>query len=91
MGGKMSKPRIEIRYIEGGDMDLEDWGDLTVVVNGHRMDCIACDFDNGNDARLHMGLRRIVEAVYERGRNDGVEESRQRVKEWLDWVTGEVK
>jgi hypothetical protein len=38
-----------------------------------------------------MGLRRIVEAVYERGRNDGVEESRQRVKEWLDWVTGEVK
>jgi hypothetical protein len=89
MGGKMTKPRIEIRYIEGGDMDPEDRGELAVFVDGRKMDGILCDFDTGNDARIHMGLRRIVEAVYERGRMDGVEESCNRAKEWLNWVKDE--
>jgi hypothetical protein len=84
----MNKPRIEIRYIEGGDMDPEDWGELAVFIDDRRMNGILCDFDTGNDPRIHLGLERIVEAVYERGRMNGIEESRKRVSEWLDWVRG---
>jgi len=85
----MTKPRIEIRYIEGGDMDPEDWGNLTVTVNGHRMDCILCDFDTGNDARIHMGLQRIVEAVYERGRNDGIDYCTEELRKLLRFAKGD--
>jgi hypothetical protein len=83
-----NKPNITIRYIDGCDQDPPDMGHLVVEVNGVLSDSILTDFDTGNDARIHMGLRRIVERVYAMGREAGIIESKKRITDLLDWAKG---
>ena len=80
------KPNIQIRFIDGCDEDPPDMGHLVVEIDGVIVDSIVTDFDTGNCARIHMGLRDIVEKTYAMGRKAGTRESKKRISDLLDWA-----
>ena len=82
----MSKPNIEIRYIDGCDMDEPDHGYIMICINNERVEEIYTDFTTGNTARLHIGLRNAVEQAYERGIKDGVQRSKSRINDLIEWA-----
>jgi hypothetical protein len=82
----MTKPKIEIRYIEGCDMDEPDHGYIRVSVNGNLIEDIYTDFTTGNNARLHLGLCNAVEKAYEIGVKNGVQRSKERISDLIDWA-----
>lgn len=83
----MEKPRIEIRFVDGGNDDPENSGHILISLNGFRQPSIFFrDFDTGNDARIHMGLSALVERVYEKGVQDGELESKRKVSSLIDWA-----
>lgn len=83
----MKKPRIEINFFDGGNDDPANSGYIRTAVNGHMQTLMFFkDFDTGNDARIHTGLRELVERVYERGYLDGERESKNKVNEIIDWA-----
>lgn len=82
----MSKPNIEIRYVDGCEMDEPEHGYIMVSINGQLVDNIYLDFTTGNNARIHMGLRSVVESVYQLGLRDGVKRSKERINDLLEWA-----
>jgi hypothetical protein len=83
----MDAPRIQIRYVDGDNDDPANCGYILVSVNGFSQPSIFFkDFDMGNDARIHMGLRSLVEKVYARGFSDGERASKNKVNELIDWA-----
>lgn len=77
----MLSPRIEIKYID----TTEQHGYISVIVNGMLQPSIQTDFTTGNDASIHMGLRRLMEQVYEQGYDDGEKSGKQRISTLIEW------
>lgn len=83
----MEKPRIEIRFVDGGNDEPDNSGHILISLNGYRQPSIFFrDFDTGNDARIHRGLESLVERVYEMGFQDGELESKHKICNLLDWA-----
>ena len=82
----MTNPKIDIRYIDGCDMDEPDHGYIMICINHERVAEIYTDFTTGNTAQLHIGLKEALESAYERGVKDGVKRSKERINDLLEWA-----
>lgn len=82
----MTKPKIEIRYIDGCDMDEPDHGYIMVSMDGNLIEDIYTEFATGNSSLLHIGLHNVVEKAYQLGVKDGVKQSKSRINDVLEWA-----
>ena len=78
----MDTPKVEIKYVDNTDAD----GYLQIFVNGFRQPSIGIKFEPGNEATIHMGLRKTLESVYKQAYMDGERAAKQKVSDLLDWV-----
>jgi hypothetical protein len=80
----MEQPKVEIKYVDNTETD----GYLRIVVNGFIQPSIRVSFDVGNDAVIHEGLVRLLTSVYNKSHQDGVRDTKQKLRDFLNWITG---